>query len=101
MREVIAMRVRVGEAPAIKVIGRVAWTLNELLLAGEEGVTTLGNSALRWSDYVFKLRKKGIVIETIDEKHGGPFSGTHGRYVLRSAVDVLDVTRQGDLRDAA
>ncbi|CAH1692292.1 hypothetical protein CHELA1G11_21063 [Hyphomicrobiales bacterium] len=69
--------------------------LHELLLAGEQGVTTLGNSALRWSDCVFKLRKKGIVIETIDEKHGGPFSGTHGRYVLRSPIAVLDVTRRG------
>lgn len=101
MREVIAMKVRVGEALPIKVRGRVAWTLNELILAGEEGVTTLDNSALRWSDYVFKLRKKAVVIETIDEKHGGPFSGTHGRYVLRSPVQILDITRQGDRADAA
>lgn len=32
----------------------------------------------------------------IDEPHGGPFSGTHGRYVLHSAVKVIETRRQGD-----
>jgi hypothetical protein len=41
-------------------------------------------------DYVHKLRQLGIVIETIREAHGGPFSGQHARYVLRSLVTILE-----------
>ena len=32
--------------------------------------------------------------ETVREPHGGPFPGEHARYMLRSAVRVLD--RTGD-----
>ena len=35
-------------------------------------------------------RKAGIVIETIREAHGGPFSGQHARYVLRSLITILE-----------
>jgi hypothetical protein len=52
----------------------------------------------RWSGYVFKLRRLGILIETLHEQHGGPFPGRHARYVLRSPVMVLD---QNGTRDAA
>jgi hypothetical protein len=38
---------------------------------------------------VFKLRRAGFIIETVDENHGGPFAGTHARYVLRSQVTIL------------
>lgn len=100
MRDIVSMKIKVGEAPAIKVVGRVAWTLDQLIQAGEHGVTPLEYPAPRWSDYVFKLRKRGLVIETIDERHGGAYRGEHGRYVLRSPVEILDVTRQGDKADA-
>jgi hypothetical protein len=46
--------------------------------------------SLRWSGYVHKLRKVGIVIETIREAHGGPFAGQHARYVLRTLITVLE-----------
>lgn len=71
--------------------GRVAWTLHQLVTAGEKGCTPIENPAPRWSDYVFKLRREGVQIETITEKHGGSFAGTHARYVLRSAVEILEL----------
>jgi hypothetical protein len=39
---------------------------------------------------VYDLRKLGIVIETIRERHDGPFAGEHARYVLRSPVTILE-----------
>ena len=69
--------------------GRVAWALNALITAGETGCTPIENPGPRWSDYVHKLRKQGLVVETIDEKHAGPYSGTHARYVLRTEVEVI------------
>ncbi|MGL5362988.1 MAG: winged helix domain-containing protein [Bosea sp. (in: a-proteobacteria)] len=69
--------------------GRDAWTLARLIEAGDKGVTPLERPAPRWSEYVRRLRRAGLTIETITEKHGGPYSGHHGRYVLRSAITVL------------
>jgi hypothetical protein len=71
------------------VFGRDAWALSQLLDAGKRGCTPIDNPAPRWSGYVHNLRKLGLDIETIHEPHGGPFSGTHARYVLRSHVTVL------------
>lgn len=73
----------------VTVVGRNAWALKQLIEAGERGCTPIKNPAPRWSHYVFKLRKAGFVVETIDEGHGGPYAGIHGRYVLRSKVRVL------------
>lgn len=67
----------------IVVSGRVRWALDQLREAGEEGCTPITNPAPRWSAYVHDLRGLGVEIETIHEAHGGEFSGTHGRYVLR------------------
>jgi hypothetical protein len=33
----------------------------------------------------------GVMIDTIDETHGGQFSGTHARYIIRSNVEIIDV----------
>lgn len=71
------------------IIGRDADTLEKLIAAGPRGLTTIEYPAPRVSHYVFKLRRMGIVIETVDEPHGGKFSGTHGRYILRSEVEIL------------
>jgi hypothetical protein len=76
--------------------GRDAWALSELISARNSGVTPIDRPAPRWSQYIHKLRRAGFNIETIDEKHGGAFSGTHGRYVLRSAVRIIEICRQGD-----
>ncbi|WAJ28023.1 winged helix domain-containing protein [Antarcticirhabdus aurantiaca] len=72
------------------IIGRDAWALERLLAAGACGCTPIDEPAPRWSHYVFKLRHThGLVIETVEEPHGGRFAGTHARYVLRSEVEIL------------
>jgi len=96
MSDIKSLTVRVGgpEGRVLQVKGRVAWTLDNLIRAGERGCTPIERPAPRWSDYVFKLRKAGFTVETIDEKHTGTYSGEHGRYVLRSPVEVVEEVRQ-------
>jgi hypothetical protein len=70
---------------------REIWALNELVKAGALGCTPIDNPGPRWSGYVYKLKRNhGLSIKTINEAHGGPFKGTHGRYVLRSAVRAVE-----------
>lgn len=99
MNPVINIKVQHG-GRTLAVSGRAAWALSKLIEAGATGCTPIDNPGPRWSDYVFKLKKLGMVIETVDEKHGGPFAGLHARYVLRSAVTVIETTRQQDRRAA-
>lgn len=71
--------------------GRDAWALSELVKAGKQGCTPIDNPGPRWSGYVHNLRRKhGLIIETVDESHGGPFSGTHARYILKTPVRIID-----------
>lgn len=70
----------------VTVIGRDAWALDRLMEAGEAGCTPIDQPAPRWSGYVHKIRKAGIVIETVTESHGGAYAGHHARYVLRTSV---------------
>lgn len=84
--EVTNITVRVDGGKARSFAGREAWALDQLLKAGKAGVTTLQRPAPRWSHYVYLLRRDGVKIETKHECHGGPFSGHHGRYFLRSRV---------------
>ena len=72
-----------------EVIGRDAWALKNLMDAGKRGCTPIDHPGPRWSHYVFKLRGMGFIIETVHEDHGGPFAGTHARYVLHSQVTIL------------
>jgi len=74
----------------LEVVGRDAWALLNLNRAGERGCTPIDTPGPRWSHYVYKLRKAGFVVETVDESHSGPFAGTHARYVLRSQVTILE-----------
>jgi hypothetical protein len=76
--------------------GRAAWALSELIFAGKAGITSLERPAPRLAHYVFLLRRSGIVVETLNEGHGGPFSGHHARYILRTPLRVVDVIRQHD-----
>jgi hypothetical protein len=69
--------------------GREAWTLRHLLNAGPAGITTLEQPAPRWSHYVFKLRKAGLVITTARESHSGAYPGSHGRYRLETPVTIV------------
>jgi hypothetical protein len=71
-----------------EVIGRDAWALKNLMEAGKRGCTPIDHPGPRWSHYVFKLRGMGFIIETVHEDHGGPFAGTHARYVLHSVVTI-------------
>ncbi|CAN5194337.1 hypothetical protein BH10PSE11_BH10PSE11_08460 [soil metagenome] len=68
--------------------GREAWTLRRLVDAGRVGVTTIEQPAPRWSHYIFKLRKAGLVITTAYEQHNGAFPGTHGRYRLETPATI-------------
>ena len=70
-------------------IGRRGWALKELLNAGDIGCTPITHPGPRWSGYVHRLREAGIIIETINESHGGKFAGTHARYRLRSQITII------------
>lgn len=67
--------------------GRNLWAMKQLIRAGRKGCTPINNPAPRWSAYVYNLRKFGVAIETVTEKHAGAYPGTHARYVLLSKVE--------------
>ena len=73
----------------VEVTGRDAWALCALIEAGPRGCTPINAPAPRWSAYVFNLRRRGLDIETLHERHGGPYAGNHARYVLNSDVRLL------------
>lgn len=73
----------------ITVIGREAWCLRKLLDAGEKGVSSLDNVGPRLAHYVYRLRGYGFAIETVYEKHGGDFPGSHARCRNFSKVQIL------------
>jgi hypothetical protein len=75
-----------GERFTIEAKGREAWALDRLRFAGPKGCTPITEPAPRWSAYVHKLRGQCVPIETVTEPHGTPYSGTHGRDVLRADV---------------
>jgi winged helix domain-containing protein len=81
--------IRLPSDSCLTFTGREAWTLRRLIEAGAAGVTTIDHPAPRWSHYIFKLRKAGLVITTDYEPHTGPFPGTHGRYRLKTRVTVV------------
>ncbi len=86
----IAFNVFEGEdVRTITPAGRDAWALGELITAAGEGCTPIEHVGPRWSHYIWKLRTVyGLAIESVEEQHGGEFSGRHVRYVLRSRVAV-------------
>lgn len=70
--------------------GRDAWALQQLVAAGNNGITTLQNPAPRMSAYIHNLRNLGVLIDTVHEPHAGPFPGVHGRYILRSSLKIRE-----------
>jgi hypothetical protein len=87
----LILKAQIGEAGRVVTVrGRDAWALLELKAANDNGCTPIDHPGPRWSGYIHKLRKAGIIIETIREAHGGPFSGRHARYVLRSLITILE-----------
>jgi hypothetical protein len=90
MVEVSQITIRLAETGhKMAFMGRDAWTLNALIEAAGTGITPIERPAPRWSEYVRRLRLAGLEIETIDEPHGGAFPGYHGRYVLRTRLEVV------------
>ena len=75
-----------GKALSVSVKGRDRWALEALIAAGPKGCTPIDTPGPRWSGYVFSLRELGVPIETVTEAHGGPFKGTHARYILKATV---------------
>ncbi len=67
--------------------GRNCWAMKELLRAGSDGCTPINNPAPRWSAYIHNLRKFGVAIETITERHDGGYPGNHARYILQAQVE--------------
>lgn len=85
----------------ITVTGRYAQALKALIDAGPRGITALEISswALRLSHYIHILRKDDrfrLDIETINEEHevDGMGPGIHGRYVLKSRVELLTMSQE-------
>lgn len=85
---------RAGVDDAAKVYeirGRIAQTIVALVAAGLAGITAAEMScwAYRLGAYIYTLRHDyGLDIETIYEPHDG---GAHGRYILHTAVEILDL----------
>ena len=91
-----AVRGADGSVQLLELDGQEEWALSHLLAAGSHGCTPIDTPGPRWSDYVFKLRRRGIDIATITESHGGDLPGHHARYILRSKVNRLSA--QGSRR---
>jgi len=89
MKFTILVKVEPDGTP-MRLEGRVAWAMKQLVNAGKGGCTPITHPGPRWSDYVFKLRALGFVIETVHESHSGQFPGHHARYILRTSVSVLN-----------
>jgi hypothetical protein len=75
-----------GETVNLNINGRNLWALQQLIAAGQDGCTPISHIGPRWSAYIFNLRELGVQIETRHERHDGPYSGTHARYILQSRV---------------
>lgn len=87
---ILIVKAQIDEAGRVVTVrGRDAWALLELK-AANDGCTPIDHPGPRWSGYIHKLRKAGIDIETVREKHHGPFAGEHARCVLKSMVIILE-----------
>jgi hypothetical protein len=87
MKSRFALHAGDGSMRILELAGREEWALSHLIAAGDHGCTPITTPGPRWSDYVFKLRRRGINVETITEAHQGPYAGHHARYVLRSRIE--------------
>ena len=88
-RVIVKALVPIGQS--FTVSGQVARVLLALVKAGEAGITPLAREtwSLRLSDHVRTLKSRhGLAILTLWGKHD---EGRHARYVLRSAVTIIEV----------
>jgi len=86
---------RLSDGRVFTVRGQVARTLLALVAAQERGCTALEIStwALRLAHYIYCLRRLDLDIPLERETHEG---GWHGRYRLRTALEILDSDMVGD-----
>jgi hypothetical protein len=89
MKSRFALHLADGSTQILELAGQEEWALSHLISAGDHGCTPITTPGPRWSDYVFKLPRRGIDVETITETHGGPYAGHHARYVMRASVGRL------------
>jgi hypothetical protein len=88
----IKAKIETSDAPiTLHLKGRLAWTMLELVKAGDKGITPLHNPAPRVSHYVMTLRRKGVAIDADIQAHDGAFPGEHGIYRLKSTVTIKQV----------
>ncbi|MDH2402023.1 hypothetical protein QCM77_18960 [Bradyrhizobium sp. SSUT18] len=85
------IRIKLPDGSLQTFAGREAWTLRHLVNAGPQGLTTIDHPAPRWSHYVYKLRRAGLSISTDYEAHKGDFPGSHGRYRLETAIEIVSM----------
>ncbi|MDW9711865.1 winged helix domain-containing protein [Sinorhizobium meliloti] len=71
-------------------VGREAYTLRKLLDAGDRGISSLDHVGIRLAHYCMKIRRAGIVIETVKTPQRGEYRGWYGIYKLRSRLSVLE-----------
>jgi hypothetical protein len=75
---ILIVKAQIGQTGSVVTVrGRDAWALLELKAANDNGCTPIDHPGPRWSGYVHKLRKAGIIIDTIRENNcGGSFRCT-------------------------
>ena len=88
-QELMDLRNELAEETKHQIEG--AYTLRLRMLARIDArlMTPIDHPGPRWSGYVHKVRKLGLQIEAMTERHGGPFAGHHARYVLCLRVCIL------------
>ena len=79
----LTLTVELDDGHTVWVCGRAAWALKRLKKAAAASCAVFDIRAPRWSSYVHRLRKLGLVIDTVREGHRDRFPGHHARYVLR------------------
>lgn len=72
----------------IRIGGRELWALTKLAEAGATGCTAAQSGAARLAAYIWRLRQRDVLIETMREPNRGEFSGNHARYILHSTVQI-------------
>ena len=89
-QEWIDLRNELAEETKHQIEGAYALTLRMLARIDARLMTPIDHPGPRWSGYVHKVRKLGLQIEAMTERHGGPFAGHHARHIPRSRICILE-----------
>jgi hypothetical protein len=80
-----------GTVQLLELAGREECALSHLLGAGDHKCKPIDAPVWRWSNDMFKLRRRAVDIATLNKPHGGPYAGTQTRYVLKSTIERLSL----------